>query len=101
MPPALRIAHRGMPLVAPENTLRSFAKAIDADADGIELDVHATSDGVIVVHHDPELPGGMVIRETPYADLYREMPELPTLQSVCALVDGRAELFVEIKGAGI
>ena len=48
----LRIAHRGMPRRLRENTLPSFAAALAAGADGIELDVHATSDGVVVVHHD-------------------------------------------------
>ena len=42
-----------MPRQARENTLASFALAIDADADGIELDVHATADGHLVVCHDP------------------------------------------------
>ena len=101
MPAPLRIAHRGMPLLARENTLPSFALALEAGAEGIELDVHATSDTILVVHHDPDLPSGWVIRESSFVDLVREMPALPTLRSACDLVDGRAELFVEIKGVGI
>ncbi len=38
--------------VAPENTLPAFAAAIDASADGVELDVHPTRDSALVVHHD-------------------------------------------------
>jgi glycerophosphoryl diester phosphodiesterase len=101
MPVPLRIAHRGMPRLATENTLPSFALALECGAQGIELDVHATRDDMIVVHHDPALPSGKGIRKSVYADLVREMPDLPTLQAVCDLIQGRAELYVEIKGAGI
>lgn len=45
-------AHRGDSVNAPENTLPAFASAIDARADGIELDVRRTRDGVVVISHD-------------------------------------------------
>jgi len=45
--------HRGAAAVAPENTLVSFARAISDGADYLELDVHATADGHVVVIHDP------------------------------------------------
>ncbi|NLW00501.1 MAG: glycerophosphodiester phosphodiesterase [Clostridiales bacterium] len=48
----LIIAHRGAMGNAPENTAASFKKAIDEKADGIELDVHMTKDGHLVVIHD-------------------------------------------------
>ncbi|MEO8624468.1 MAG: glycerophosphodiester phosphodiesterase [bacterium] len=100
----LRIAHRGMPRLARENTLASFALALDSGADGIELDVHATLDGVVVVHHDPALANGASISELGYQllrDQSLEGAQIPTLRDVCTLVSGRAELFVEIKGDGI
>ena len=93
-----------MPRLARENTLASFALALDADADGIELDVHATADGVVVVHHDPTLSNAAAIGELSHRLLLRETREssqIPTLSEVCDLVRGRAELFVEIKGEGI
>jgi glycerophosphoryl diester phosphodiesterase len=94
-----------MPRLAPENTLPSFAAALDAGADGVELDVHATADGVVVVHHDPCLPGGLEIARSRWPDLRRSAAgldlEIPTLAAVCDLVADRVELFVEIKGAGI
>lgn len=49
------IGHRGYPEVAPENTLPSFARAIEADADMIELDSQVSCDGVPVVIHDDTL----------------------------------------------
>src|SRR5947207_15380847 len=48
----LVFAHRGGSTLAPENTIRAFADGLSLGADGIELDVHLSSDGVVVVHHD-------------------------------------------------
>ncbi len=45
-------AHRGGALEAPENTLEAFAAGLKAGADRLELDVHATSDGEVMVIHD-------------------------------------------------
>lgn len=91
-----------MPRRLTENTLPSFSAALDEGADGIELDVHATSDGVVVVHHDPTVDGRKISR-TEWAALRKIELDMglliPTLRDVCALVQGRAELFVEIKGA--
>lgn len=94
-----------MPRVARENTLPSFQLALDAGADGLELDVHATSDGVAVVHHDAELRDGRAISALTLGELRRceaapGIP-IPTLEELCELVRGRATLFVEIKGVGI
>lgn len=105
MPPQapLRIAHRGIPGRERENTLASFALALAEGANGIELDVHRTRDGIIVVHHDEALANGRVIAESALAELRTgASPQaIPTLSEVFALVRGTAELFVEIKGAGI
>ena len=101
----LRIAHRGMPRRLPENTLPSFEAALAAGADGIELDVHATTDGVVVVHHDAALRDGTEIRRTTWDRLHLALlasgGRIPTLAEVCRLVGTRAELFVEIKGEAI
>jgi glycerophosphoryl diester phosphodiesterase len=101
----LRIAHRGLPRVAHENSLASFALALDAGADGLELDVHATADGVVVIHHDPVLPDGSEIAALPFAELQQHEAApgvaVPTLAELCELVGDRATLFVEVKGSGI
>jgi glycerophosphoryl diester phosphodiesterase len=46
------IGHRGAAGLAPENTLPSFSRACAVGVEGIELDVHLSADGVVVVHHD-------------------------------------------------
>jgi glycerophosphoryl diester phosphodiesterase len=51
----LVLGHRGSPAEAPENTLRSFALALTHGADGVELDVQPSADGVPVVIHDATL----------------------------------------------
>ena len=54
--PTLLVAHRGGALIAPENTLMAFRQAVDVHrADMLELDVHATADGVLVVAHDDDV----------------------------------------------
>lgn len=51
----LNIAHRGFSGNYPENTMLAFEKAIEAGADGIELDVHFSKDGEVVVIHDERI----------------------------------------------
>ena len=51
----LIIAHRGLTSAAPENTVAAFRAAVDAGADGVELDVRLSRDGEVVVLHDPGL----------------------------------------------
>lgn len=53
--PPLNIAHRGGGGEAPENTLAAFELALRQGAEGIELDVHLSSDGMPMVIHDPRL----------------------------------------------
>ena len=47
------VAHRGVPVIEPENTLASFALALKQGADALETDLHMTMDGHIVLSHDP------------------------------------------------
>src|SRR5215210_2034266 len=48
----VNLAHRGASASAPENTLEAFRIAVEAGAGGLELDVHLTRDGHVVVIHD-------------------------------------------------
>lgn len=53
LPPTAHIAHRGGALLKPENTLLAFVTAVQyCGADALEMDVHRTRDGVLVVSHD-------------------------------------------------
>jgi glycerophosphoryl diester phosphodiesterase len=48
-------AHRGGSALGPENTVAAFERGLAAGADGLELDVHLSSDGIVVVCHDATL----------------------------------------------
>ncbi|WVO18255.1 hypothetical protein L204_105965 [Cryptococcus depauperatus] len=48
-------SHRGASASFPENTIASFVEACKARTDGIETDIHMTTDNVLVMFHDPEL----------------------------------------------
>lgn len=69
----LQIAHRGGAGLWPENTMEAFERAIAMGADGIELDVHLSRDGQLIVHHDESLKpaiargtdGEWLVRPTP------------------------------------
>ena len=54
-PRPLVFAHRGGCALGPENTLTAFDRGLATGADGLELDVHLSADGVLVVHHDETL----------------------------------------------
>ena len=108
------IAHRGASKEAPENTLRSFAKAIPIEVDAIEFDVHLTRDGVPIVIHD-----GIFGRTTNGAYLKRTIDlnlsdvkaldvgvwinelfkgeQIPTLDEVLQLIQGSVKMMVEVK----
>lgn len=77
------IAHRGASRAERENTLEAFRLAVALGADGIELDVRPTADGVLVVHHDARLDDGRAIVETPAADLPAHVPELGAALDAC------------------
>ncbi len=68
-------AHRGASGAFPENTLAAFAAGLDAGADRLELDVHASADGVVVVIHDDTVDrttdGTGAVRALPLAALQR------------------------------
>ena len=51
----LVFAHRGGSALAPENTIAAFDNGLALGADGLELDVHLSRDGAVVVHHDRTL----------------------------------------------
>ena len=104
-----RIAHRGAPREFDENSLEGFLRAVERGADAVELDVHRTRDGAVVIHHDPELPGpdgrAIPIVEMSLADVaHCALPRggrVPTLAAVMDAVGDRATVYVELKGEGV
>jgi len=91
----LVIAHRGASSVELENTLAAFRAAAGQGADGVELDVHRTEDGELVVRHDADTPAGL-LRALTLADVREQLPEVPTLADVLDVCRGRL-VNVEIK----
>jgi glycerophosphoryl diester phosphodiesterase len=77
-PRQLNIAHRGASAYAPENTIAAFDLALALGADSLEIDVHMTADGELVVLHDPVLgrttcraEGGGLVSESDWPDIER------------------------------
>ena len=66
--PTLNIAHRGGAALMPENSLSAFRNAIALGADGAELDVQLSADGVAVVHHDLRLNPGYTGKDGVWLD---------------------------------
>jgi glycerophosphoryl diester phosphodiesterase len=106
-----RIGHRGAKREHPENTLAAFKTAFDRGADAVELDVHATRDRVVVVHHDPTLgseygsAAGRSIADLDWPTIAAASSSfktrIPTLTEVFGIVPAGGTVYVEIKGRGI
>ena len=101
----LVIAHRGASAVEPENTLRAFARSIAMGTQMIELDLHRTRDGHIVVIHDDDLSHTTNARGRVSQLSFEEVRKVdagkgervPTLQETLELTRGRVQLYLEIK----
>ena len=99
--------HRGNPAEEPENTLRSFASALELGVDLVECDVHLSADGDLVVIHDHTVDrttDGHGLVGAQATAVLRELDagegeRLPLLEEVVDLVRGRAGLIVELKQA--
>lgn len=109
-----RVAHRGGAGLAPENTLAAFTAGLEHAPHAVELDVHLSRDGHLIVMHDP-----LVVRTTNASGAIADLSldelktlnaaaryfgpgswgpqEIPTLDEVLGLIQGRAGVQVEIK----
>jgi len=109
MDPQFKVTgHRGAPVYAPENTLKSFQKAFECKATAIEFDVRMTTDGVPVIIHDETLEriAGIknFVAETTFEDLRKisiDGEKIPTLEEVLAFAKNRLAVDVEVKVAGV
>jgi glycerophosphoryl diester phosphodiesterase len=108
-----RVAHRGGALLAPENTLAAFRNALTLPIDAIELDVHTSHDGHLVVFHDDVVDkrtnGSGNLSDLDFAYLrsidaaarfpggWPEPQQIPTLREVLALAKGNTHVYIEVK----
>lgn len=96
-----KIGHRGAKGYVAENTLASFQKAIDLHCDGIELDVHLSCDGEIMIIHDETINrttnGIGLVNDISASKLKRF--GIPTLAEVINLVNKKCFINMEIKDA--
>lgn len=110
----LKIGHRGAPMAAPENTLASYRKAVEAGLEAIEMDVMVTRDGKIVCSHNHDLEREtsgtgyihrMTYRELQTVDAAVKFPQfspsrLPLLEEVLNAIPGDRIIDIEIKAIG-
>jgi len=112
MKPPLIIAHRGASGEAPENTLAAFQLALDQGADMIELDLHQSKDGSLVICHDFKLHRTARSKRSVKQLTLKELKRLevgswfhprfsgepiPALEEVLELTKDRIRLNIEIK----
>ncbi len=105
-------SHRGFSHSVPENTLPAIEKAIEEQADYVEIDVRLTSDGVPVLLHDASLKRTTGLNEKIWNVTYAEVAQLdagswmgdeftgitiPTLEEVFALAKGQVMLNLDLK----
>jgi glycerophosphoryl diester phosphodiesterase len=117
-PPTVEIiGHRGSPREHRENTIASFRRAFADGADAVELDVHATRDGVIVVHHDaatnsrPGDSGTVAVIAESMLDAIQSIAvgsggtggteRIPTLEALLETVPRDSTVYVEVKAPRI
>ena len=101
------LGHRGWPVASahPENTVAAFTAALDAGADGVEVDVQLTRDGVAVCFHDDELDrvtdATGLLSERTWAQLQQvRLPgghRVPLLREVLAAAAGRGQVVLDLK----
>jgi glycerophosphoryl diester phosphodiesterase len=104
----LKIGHRGARAYEPENTLRSFQKALELGVDAVEFDVRSTKDGTIVVIHDDKVDrttnGKGLVKELTLKEIKQfntaKDQKIPTLEETLDYVDKKAKMLIELKETG-
>src|SRR5690554_2127224 len=104
----LIFAHRGASFEAPENTIAAFGKALDAQADGIEIDVYPLEDEWVVFHdrylsrltaHSGRLQD-LSLAQLRSLKVFGQQ-QIPTLDEALEFIGGRCQVNIELKGADI
>jgi glycerophosphoryl diester phosphodiesterase len=104
----LRIGHRGARAYEPENTLRSFRKAIELGVDAVELDVRQTKDLELVVMHDPTVDkttnGKGSVKDLTLQQIKKldaaKKEKIPTLDEALDFIDKKVKILIELKEMG-
>ncbi|MFN8511529.1 MAG: glycerophosphodiester phosphodiesterase [Thermomicrobiales bacterium] len=104
----MKIAHRGAPTVAPGNTRAALVAALALGVDLIEVDLHATADGHLVLWHDPTMPSGkskVTIARQTLASLRQldlgQGERVIELRDAMELARDRAGLLIDLKAGGL
>jgi glycerophosphoryl diester phosphodiesterase len=105
----LKIGHRGAKAYEPENTLRSFKKAIEIGVDAVELDIRKTKDNQLVVIHDVDVKrttnGRGLVNELTLEEIKGFSTEkgekIPTLKEALDFLDKKVKIVVELKEADL
>src|SRR3990170_2621002 len=104
----LRIGHRGARAYEPENTLRSFGKALEMGVDAVEFDVRKTRDNHLVVIHDADVKrttnGKGLVADLTLKEIKEFSTEkgekIPTLEEALEFLDSKVKILIELKEQG-
>jgi glycerophosphoryl diester phosphodiesterase len=96
-PGPLVYAHRGDRSRAKDNTLEAYSLAVEAGADGVELDVRRTRDGVLIVSHDDRYEHLGAFSSLDFDALRELAPQVPTLREAMGAIPRNVFVNVEIK----
>jgi glycerophosphoryl diester phosphodiesterase len=101
----LRIGHRGAKAYEPENTIRSFKKALEIGVNAVEFDVRKTKDNQLVVIHDAEVKrttdGKGLVSELTLKEIKEFSAEkgekIPTLKEALDFLGKKVKVLIELK----
>jgi len=105
----LKIGHRGARAYEPENTLRSFTKAIELGVDAVELDARRTREGEVVVIHDAKVDkttnGKGLVSDLTLNEIKQLVTDkgerIPTLDEALDFLDRKVKIAIELKETGL
>ena len=105
----LKIGHRGAKAYEPENTLRSFTKAIELGVDAVELDARRTREGEVVVIHDAKVDkttnGKGSVSDLTLNEIKQLVTDkgerIPTLDEALDFLDKKVKILIELKETGL
>jgi glycerophosphoryl diester phosphodiesterase len=104
-----RVGHRGARAYEPENTLRSFKKALEIGVNAIELDVRRTKDNRLVVIHDADVKrttnGKGLVSELTLNEIKEfstaKGEKIPTLNEALNFLNSKVKILIELKEEGV